>query len=224
MADLDEIAKLRAEGLTPKSIAKRLRLKQADVTAALQQLAAAVPKELGAFLGAWVSAHWTEGLGFSGQAASWRKYDVADHEHEGAGGIVQVLVTRAGRYDDVVVGGYLCDLWCLGVKDALGPKTMKRHELDGFALRYFQGHEGAGPIPLELAQAIVLGAEAYGRSLGFEPHADYAKVKPLLGAETAPAGITFGREGNPTYIEGPRDDAAAIRAKLGAARVSESNR
>src|SRR4051794_6211422 len=115
MATDDEIAKLRAEGLTPKVIAKRLGMRPAEVTVAIQRLAAAAPPPEPAFVAAWVSAHWTTGLGFEGAAADWKKYDVADHEHPGAGGLVQVLFVREGRHGHVVVAGFLCDVWCLGV-------------------------------------------------------------------------------------------------------------
>jgi hypothetical protein len=126
---------------------------------------------------------------------------------------------REGRHGHVVVAGYLCDLWCLGVKNTIGPRTMTQAELKEYAERYFGHHEGAGLIPLEVAQAIVLGSEAYARSLGFEPHADFARARGLLGTDAAPAGITFGRNGEPSYVGGPDDDAATILATLAKARA-----
>lgn len=218
MSHDSDIAKLRSEGLTPKAIARQLGLRPAEVTAAIQRIAASAPKnELGTFEGAWIGSHWTEGLGFADEVAGWQKLDPADHEHPGAGGLTEVLVARHHRYDEVVIAGYLVDLWCLGVKDTYGPRTMKRDELGSFASRFFQNHEVFGEIPEELAQAVVLGAANYAGSLGFEPHADFEKVKPLLGADTAPAGITFGFEGKPKFLQGPKDDVARVLQTLTAA-------
>lgn len=213
----EEIAKLRAEGLTAKAIARKLGLSPSAVTQVIQKLAAAAPVTIGPVIGAWVSGHWTEGLGFAEKIAHWKRFDVADHDHPGAGGLVQVLVARAGRHDDAVVTGFVCDVWCLGVKGTLGPRTMKVDELERFGHRFFHHqHAGAGPISIDLAQAIVLGSEAYARSLGFEPHPDYAKVRQYLGADVAPEGIVFGRDGKPSYVPTPGDDEPAIRAKLAA--------
>jgi hypothetical protein len=49
----------------------------------------------------------------------------------------------------------------------------------------------------------------YARELGFEPHPDFAGCVSHLGPWDG-SDITFGREGKPTYIEGPYDDTAGI--------------
>ena len=60
---------------------------------------------------------------------------------------------------------------------------MRPREIEAFKRQYFGqwGSEGI-PVPLELAQHLVLGAVDYARSLGFEPH-------PGLPARAAGAGI-----------------------------------
>ena len=223
MATDDEIAQLRAQGLTPKAIAKRLGLRPAEVTTAIQRLAAAAPRAEQRFVGAWVSTHWTEGLGFDERVAHWKKYDVAPPLYSEGTGAVQVLLAREGRHGHVVVAGFLCDVWCTGVKNALGPKTMTPPEFEAYGLNFFRAHEGAGPIPLEVAQAIVLGSEAYARSLGLEPHPDFAKAKALLGADAPPPGIVFGNQGRPHYVPGMDDDSTAIRAALARWEAAEAS-
>lgn len=53
------------------------------------------------------------------------------------------------------------------------------------------------------------------RSLGFEPHPDFAKGAALLGDwEAGTSDVTFGRDGKPFYINGPRDDTYGTLAKL----------
>ena len=64
--------------------------------------------------------------------------------------------------------------------------------------------------PVELAQNLVHGATAYARSLGFEPHPDFADAAPYLGTPPTSTPIAFGREGTPFYISGPRDNSRAV--------------
>jgi hypothetical protein len=81
-------------------------------------------------------------------------------------GLAAVLVGRRHRYDKVRVGGYLVDVHCLGVTNALGPDLMDARELVEFRRLYFETYEGT-PVeaPIELAQHLVLGAVEYAREL-----------------------------------------------------------
>ena len=68
---------------------------------------------------------------------------------------------------------------------------------------------------LELARHLVLGSVDYARGLGFEPHPDFAKGAALLGEwEMGSSDVTFGRDGKPFYMNGPRDDTYGNIAKL----------
>jgi hypothetical protein len=61
----------------------------------------------------------------------------------------------------------------------------------------------------------VFGAVDYARSMGFEPHSDFAKGAVLLGDwEEGSSDVTFGLDGKPFYINGPRDDTFSVMAKL----------
>jgi hypothetical protein len=69
--------------------------------------------------------------------------------------------------------GYLVDTWCLGVKNAIGPRRMSERELEAFRDVFFKPwHSTGGPAPLELGRHLVLGAADYARALGFAPHTD----------------------------------------------------
>jgi hypothetical protein len=115
----------------------------------------------------------------------------------------------------VIIVSFLVDVFCLGVKNALPPKTMSASKVDDFRRKYY----GAFPtppmsIPLELAQHLVHGGVAYARSLGFEPHADFAEAAPYLGEPSGPTPITFGRDGQPLWIAGPDDNPRLIMKTL----------
>jgi hypothetical protein len=92
---------------------------------------------------------------------------------------------------------------------------MTDRRLPDFVRTFFRAYDVPPlPAPLELAQQLVYGAEEYARSLGFEPHPDYAAAKGQLGEWTGPSAITFGRDGRPFYFQGPYDDSASILRTL----------
>src|SRR5262249_35129571 len=101
--------------------------------------------------------------------------------------------------------------------DTLGPKTMNRRKLPDFNRMFFGVLSSLHPVPapLDLARHIVFGAVDYARSLGFEPHPDFAKGAALLGNwEAGDSDVTCGRDGKPFYINGPHDDTYGTIAKL----------
>ena len=122
-----------------------------------------------------------------------------------------VLVARKHRYGKVSVCGYLADVYCLGVKNALGPEIMDDFGLQGFVRGFFSGYHG-DPLeaPIELAREVVFGSIEYARGLGFDPHPGFAAAEAHLGSWTGPGTITFGKDGKPLYISGPYDDPRPV--------------
>jgi hypothetical protein len=159
----------------------------------------------------WVSPGWRNGL------AVERGRDWPDGGRGPAAdsGVAAVLVAAPARRGKVAVCGYLVDSWCLGVKDALGPRRMRPMELDRFRGSYFAQWRSPGvPVPVELVRDLVLGAVDYARSLGFEPHREFARARRVLGPWDGASAITFGKHGKPYYVEGPYDDASRVLATL----------
>lgn len=213
----EKVALLRSQGLTPKQIAVRLGLQPAAVTQIVRSQAAernSSSPSLPPAVGCFVNAGWSAGLSFKGEAVAWRNLndsEVAAHLE----GLVCVLLGREHRYNNVSVCGYLVDVYCLGVKDALGPRTMTRQEFEAFVPYYFSVYAGPPtPAPVELAQHLVHGAVDYARALGFDPCRDFERARSHLGDRSAPSPITFGRNGRPCFINGPRDDADRVVATL----------
>jgi hypothetical protein len=164
-------------------------------------------------VGCWVSPGWSTGLAVDGHP-EWRDVDAGDDYHSGVAG---VLVARRDRPRRVSVCGYLVDVYCLGVKNALGPRLMKEDDLRSFRRMFFEGFADAGPsleAPLDLARHLVCGAVDYARGLGFEPHPDYASVAGHLGRWEEVSAITFGRDGVPYYVQGPYDNGPSVLRTL----------
>jgi hypothetical protein len=162
-------------------------------------------------VGCWVSPGWSQGLTVKARP-EWPDVDAAD---AGAQGLVSVLVTREERYGRARVCGWLVDVYCLGVKDIVGPRVTDERRVAEFTRSYFAAYQ-AQPLaaPVELARHLVFGAVAYARSLGFEPAPGFQATAGQLGPWAGPSAIGFGRLGKPYFVQGPRDNAAAILETL----------
>jgi hypothetical protein len=212
-----QVRDLRAGGRTPKAVAKALGLTPAEVKPLIREAAASgqVPPPDRPLVGCLVNPEWRVGLTVDGHP-EWRTgADPTTDELDGPQGLVSVLVARRYKWGRVSVCGYLADVYCLGVKNALGPEIMTDPEWLSFTDRFF-GAYPSKPInaPLELAQHLIFGAVDYASGLGFEPHPDLAPAVPYLGPWTGPSAITFGRDGRPFYTQGPNDNAGHVLATL----------
>ena len=157
---------------------------------------------------------WSDGLGLD-QAPEWAASDPQSLStgKTPAGGLAGMMVARADRSSRVTVCGWLVDVFCLGVKDTLGPQTISTSALFEHSRRFFSAF-GTPPrtVPVELAQTLLHGAVAYARSFGFEPHPDFAATLPYLGAAPETCPIRFGRHGVPFSISGPSDNPRQVIA------------
>lgn len=207
------VHELRARGLTPKQIARQLGMRQTEVLTELNRPLTEIPEQRTPQVRCWVSSSWAKELRVNGHS-EWPGFD---DDSAAPGGLACVLVARRHRHDKVSVCGYLVDVHCLGVKNALGPRVMDEPGLAAFR-RLFFGAYDADPLaaPLELAQQLVFGAVDYARGLGFEPHTDFAATRAHLGERAAGCDIEFGRNGMPLYVQGPYDDAGHILQTLDA--------
>ncbi|WP_326829796.1 helix-turn-helix domain-containing protein [Streptosporangium sp. NBC_01810] len=206
---LDQVRELRGQGRSPKEIARTLGVSPSVVAPLIRAVAAENRATAPApeIVGCWVNVGWSVGLSID-EGRGW--VDEAASE-DGTAGIVSVLVARRHRWDKVAVCGYLVDVYCLGVKKALGPDIMDELALLRFLPDYYSAYSsGWQEAPIELAQDIVFGAIEYARGLGFEPAADFAQTADHLGTWEGPSAITFGKDGQPFYISGPHDNPRSV--------------
>jgi hypothetical protein len=212
---------LRAQGRSPKEIARALGLRPAVAAALVRALAdqraGAAPEP--ALVGCWVSPGWRVGLAVEGHP-DWPDGDGGD---TGPAGLVAVLVARSHHYGKVSVCGCLVDVYCLGVKDVLGPRAIAERGLPAFVESYFDGYP-TPPLaaPIELVRHLAGGAVEYARGLGFEPAPGFDAAAAHMGPLTEKSAIRFGRDGRPVYVQGPRDDTASILRTLEAS-VGQGN-
>ncbi len=211
---MERVRALRRQGCSPKQIARALRLSPAAVAPLVRAVAAEAGGDspTPAVAGCWVSPGWASGLTVHGQPA-WPGLPAA--AESGPSGLVTVVAARERGGSKVSACAYLVDVYCLGVKNASGPRVLDRRKLPEYVFQTFRSY-GGPPLaaPLELAQHLVFGAIEYGRGLGFEPHPDFEACASHLGQWKGPSVIGFGHEGKPLFIQGPRDNAAHIMKTL----------
>ncbi|MBW0011530.1 MAG: helix-turn-helix domain-containing protein, partial [Pseudonocardiales bacterium] len=206
---------LRADGRSPKEIARNLGVRPSTVAPLMREIAreAAAGEPEPAVTGCWVSPRWSAGLTVAGHE-EWPDLNAADNP---GSGLVGVVVARRHRPRRVSVCGYLVDVYCLGVKNALGPDVMNDRDLPAFLRMFFSAFgDATAPIeaPLDLARHLVWGALDYARELGFPPHPDFQPTSGHLGTWQETSDITFGRDGVPFYVGGPYDNAVAVTRTL----------
>jgi hypothetical protein len=208
------VAELRAQGRSPKQIAQALGVRPAAVAALVRTIAgreAVVGTHEPAVVGCWVSPGWRAGLGVADHP-EWTDGEVPAEGEDGVeAGLVAVLIAREHRYDKVMVGGWLVDVYCLGVRDVFGPRAVVGRDLAAFVEDYFDGYPApAVAAPVELARHLVLGAAEYARGLGFEPPPSLEASTEQLGALEGASAITFGKDGRPVFVRRAQDDVASV--------------
>ena len=132
-------------------------------------------------------------------------------------GLARILVTRSQENGKIMVGVFLVDIFCLGVKNAFCNEGLARRQIEDQLLPGCYQNEAPTRVGINYVKEIIYGAVEYARSLGFEPHPDFEFSRHVLGAEeiSRTRSLEFGGpEGKPLYVAGPDDDAAAILRKL----------
>jgi hypothetical protein len=207
-----EILRLRDAKVAPKQIARRLSLRPAEVSTFIRDhaedryLEKARSGDLAPLHGCLVN-----------QGAAQRLLGKKPlEENQGPEGLCQIILARQ-EHNRLVVGSYLVDHWCLGLKDAVSPRKMGLAEYQRMVVNSErQFSESFVDITLEQAQAIVYGAVDYAHSLGFEPHKDFdtkAQIHLGLRPETLMS-IEFGKDGQPCFISGPYDNVDKVMKTL----------
>lgn len=118
-------------------------------------------------------------------------------------GLAFIMVIRKMGGEKFLLGSYMVDIFCLGVKDAF-VKIVDEDELNQF-ITESQWMDTACDITL--AQNIIYGAMEYAEDLGFKPHTDFGLAQYVLDdiEDVEYMEIEFGKNGKPLYIQGDND-------------------
>src|SRR5205085_4107790 len=126
-----------------------------------------------------------------------------DYEYEGLSPVF--IVRQRPDSDKLVVASFMCDIFCLGIKDVLFEQDATKGRLD-FLLD--MQPQDMNEISYESAREIILGAVKYAESLGFRPNAGYEKAKHAIEYDKPFRYRVedYGVDGKPFYITAPNDN------------------
>lgn len=134
-------------------------------------------------------------------------FSAVNDDYEDLGLATVIIVREIPDTERYVLAVYLCDVFCLGVKDLIYETNVQWSRLENVLISKAISQTF---IDIDYAQArnLILGSVAYARSLGFEPCPDYRRAEPMIEADKPMTkhGFQFGRDGVPFYITGPNDN------------------
>jgi hypothetical protein len=131
-----------------------------------------------------------------------------------------LLLARGTPDGGFVVGSFLLDTFCLGVKESFLHTDLDEREV-GAMIAAMEESVSLHAVEPGYARNLVHEAVAYARSVGIAPHKDYGAVEALFGNVIADAGnavFLFGIDGKPVYIPAEEDTPAQIRRRVDALR------
>ena len=152
-------------------------------------------------------------------------YECLINEGWEEGGMAQIFVARKKQHGNIILGIYVVDTFCLGLKN-----TMFQHNISEYEYEQHK-KEVSRNTSMEWEELspntcfnIIYGAIEYAEDLGFMPNKDFSTTEYILDDVESLEfeDIEFGRNGKPYYFAGPYDDAKRIIAKLTKA-VGEDN-
>ncbi len=119
-------------------------------------------------------------------------------------GIADVVVTRVRPSGNLVVGVFLADTFCLGVKDAFYRDNMGDYEFADF-LKKYESRFDIEEIPYEVAHNIIYGALSFAEEAGIEPCKDFDTTSYILEEDTEDVPLIeyeFGKDGKHFLVVG----------------------
>lgn len=126
-------------------------------------------------------------------------------------GIGQVVIARELSIGQIAVVIFLLDVYCLGAKDIMFGvfSTSEYREKTRFST------DGSfEPIAAQAARNLVEGAVEYAQRLGLAPHPDYRVANRIfagINPTSSDRQFSYGKDGKPFYVSGPRDTPAKSR-------------
>ena len=123
-------------------------------------------------------------------------------------GIKQIIVTRQKTGGKLVVGFFLVDLFCLGLKDTFYREFDDEEELEAMVFSKLPYEINKQEIDPTYAQNLVYGVIEYAEDLGFSPHKEFKVSEYILDdiEELEYIEIEFGKDGKPFYLPGENDN------------------
>lgn len=130
-------------------------------------------------------------------------------------GIGTLLFARGSGSGQLVVGAFLLDTFCIGIKDIV-LRPMEAAQLDSY-LDVLSAATLMAPVDPSYARKLLRDLVQWSGSLGFKPHADFAAAERLFGdidPQACETSFKFGQEGKPLYMAGPSEPPPLVRRRM----------
>ena len=127
-------------------------------------------------------------------------------------GMAHILLSRRQPNNKLILGVYLVDIFCLGLKNTFSNANLSMEEYQKLKLSFPPESILTACSPGKACR-IIIGAIEYAKKIGFKPQQDFDLSKYVLeGLQNNDYDLTleFGKDGKPFYIAGPDDDFEAI--------------
>ncbi|HVA45922.1 MAG TPA: hypothetical protein VNH11_06000 [Pirellulales bacterium] len=150
-------------------------------------------------------------------AASWPLVVTLEPEQLWDVGIGSLLIARRAPGGRLVVGIYLVDVFCLGVKDAFW-RDVGEAEYKAMLDKLTSHGRPQRAIAPERFAKLVYCAVDYAQSLGISPHPDFHTTRHLMDGidpSLCTDEFEFGQNGKPCYMAGPNDSPAIAHMLAG---------
>ncbi|MBC8147399.1 MAG: hypothetical protein H8E98_05385 [Bacteroidetes bacterium] len=132
-------------------------------------------------------------------------------------GMATIAISKNMPSGKIIIGTYMVDVFCLGLKDTFYKFNMDSFEYNEFIEKLNNHPDGLKMCDVSLAHNIIYGAIDYADEIGFAPHKDFTVSEYLLDPELITDGIDeieFGKDGKPFYVSGPNDNVQRIKRIL----------
>ncbi|HWB08147.1 MAG TPA: hypothetical protein VG826_02795 [Pirellulales bacterium] len=152
-------------------------------------------------------------------AASWPIVAAIEPERLWSRGIGNLIIARRAPNSRIVMGVFLVDTYCLGVKDVFW-KEVGDEDYKAVLTKLAGSGGPQRNISPERFSKLVHCAVDYAQSLGLPPHPDFHTVRHLMDGidpSLCHDELEFGKNGKPFYFPGPHDSLA--KAQMVAQRV-----
>jgi hypothetical protein len=130
-------------------------------------------------------------------------------------GMGALILTRGVTSSHLVMGTFLIDSFCLGVKDVLF-RSIEGDEFDAL-IDAMDLDAPISPIDPAYGRKLLRDVTAWAASIGSPPHRSFAVVERLFGTVDANACTTefqFGLNGTPFYVPGPAETPKQIHRRM----------
>ena len=132
-------------------------------------------------------------------------------------GLAIISVFKLMPSGKFIVGLYLTDVYCLGLKNTLYKFNLDKFDYEEFIKTAYSNSGNAIECDTVFAHNLIYGAIDYAEDLGFSPNKNFKITEHLLDPDLISDEINeieFGNDGQPFFISGPKDNATQIINKL----------